>query len=123
MYEGCPILHKSQLQTEIVLSSTEIEYTGLYCALREAIPIMRLLREFKERGFTSEEPKKNIHCKVYEDNSGALDMAKEYKYRPRTNFLNIKHQQFRYYVERSEVTIQKVSTHDQRADYLTKPID
>ena len=34
MYEGCPILHKDQLQTEIALSGTESEYTGLYYALR-----------------------------------------------------------------------------------------
>ena len=76
MYEGCTILHKSQLQTEIALSSTESEYTGLSYALREAIPIMRLLRKFKQRGFTSEEQITKIHCKVYEDNSGTLDMAK-----------------------------------------------
>ena len=76
MYEGCPILHKSQLQTEIALSGTESEYTGLYYALREAIPIMRLLREFRERGFTAEEPTPKIHCKVYEDNSGVLKMEK-----------------------------------------------
>ena len=60
---------------------------------------------------------------MYEDNSGALDMTKEYKYRPRTKFLNIKLNQFRDYVERVEITIHKVSTHDQRADYLTKPLD
>ena len=54
LYEGCPILHKSQLQTEIALSSTESKYTGLSYAIREAIPIIRLLREFKQRGFTSE---------------------------------------------------------------------
>ena len=69
--------------------------------LREAIPIMRLLREFKERGFTSEKPTTKIHCKFYEDNSGALEMAKEYKYRPRKTFLNIKLNHFRDYVERS----------------------
>ena len=61
MYEGFTILHKSQLKTKIPLSSTESEYTGLSYALRDAIPIMRLLREFKERGFTSEEPTKKIH--------------------------------------------------------------
>ena len=44
MNEGCPILHKSQLQTEIALSRTKSEYTGLSYALREAIPIMRLPR-------------------------------------------------------------------------------
>ena len=60
---------------------------------------------------------------MYEDNSGALEMAKEYKYRPRTKFLNIKLHHFIYYVERGEITIHKVSTHDQRADYLTKPLD
>ena len=54
----------------------ESEYTGLSYALREAIPIMRLLRKFKQRGFTSEEQITKIHCKVYEDNSGTLDMAK-----------------------------------------------
>ena len=50
-------------------------------------------------------------------------MAKEYKYRPRKKFLNIKLHHFRDYVERGEITIHKVSTHDQRADYLTKPLD
>ena len=34
MFEGCPILHKSHLQTEIALSSTESEYTGISYALR-----------------------------------------------------------------------------------------
>ena len=50
-------------------------------------------------------------------------MAKEYKYRPRTKVLNIKLHRFIDYVERGDITIHKVSTHDQRADYLTKPLD
>ena len=123
MYQGCPILHKSQLQTEIALSSTESEYTGLSYALREAIPIMRLLRELKSYGYIQDAPKAQIKCKVYEDNSGALEMAKEYKYRPRTKFLNIKLHHFRDYVERGEIKILKVSTDNQHADYLTKPLN
>jgi hypothetical protein len=51
MYEGVPITWKSQLQTEIALSSTKSEYTGLSYALREAIPIMHLLKEMKAMGF------------------------------------------------------------------------
>ena len=84
---------------------------------------MILLREFKQRGFTSEEPITNIRCKVYEDNSGALDIAKEYKYRPRTKFLNIKLHHFRDYLYQGEITINKVSNHYQRANYLVKPLD
>jgi ribosomal protein S17E len=45
MYAGCTVLWKSQMQTEIALSSTESEYTGLSYALRDAIPIMELLKE------------------------------------------------------------------------------
>ena len=61
MYEGCPVLHKSQLQKEIALSSIEIEYTGLSYALREAIPIMRILNEFKDHGFITQAPKAKIY--------------------------------------------------------------
>ena len=64
-----------------------------------------------------------MNCKVYEDNSGALEMAREYKYCPRNKFLNIKIHHFRDYVERREISIHKVSTHDQHADYLTKPLN
>ena len=48
MYHGCPILWKSQLQTEINLSSTESEYTGLSYALRDAIPVMNLFNEINK---------------------------------------------------------------------------
>jgi hypothetical protein len=41
-YADCPILWKSQLQSECALSSTESEYTGLSYSLRDAIPIMNL---------------------------------------------------------------------------------
>lgn len=44
MHGGCPILWKSQLQTEIALSSTESEFTGLSYALHAAIPIMNLFK-------------------------------------------------------------------------------
>ena len=40
-----------------------------------------------------------IHCKVYEDNSGALEMVKEYKYRLSTKLLKIKLHHFRDYVD------------------------
>ena len=53
-YAGCPLLWKSQLQTEIAMSSTESEYTGLSYALRDAIPIMELLKEMKKRRYPIE---------------------------------------------------------------------
>ena len=121
-FEGCPIIWKSQMQTEICLSSTESEYIGLSYALREVIPIMEVIKEMNKLklAFTNVVPK--IHCKVFEDNSGALEMAKNYKYRPRTKHLNVKYHHFRDYVERGEITIHKIDTSNQLADYLTKPV-
>ena len=122
MYQGCPILWKSQLQTEVCLSSTESEYVGLSYALREAIPIMEVMKEMNQHGFNVSKEAPKLHFKVFEDNSGALEMANNHKYRPRTKHLNIKYHHFRHYVEKGEITVHKIDTKDQLADYLTKPV-
>ena len=122
-YMGCPVIWKSQLQTEIALSSTESEYIGLSYALREVIPIMETLKEMKRNNFPIGNITPNIHCRVFEDNSGALEMAKTHKYRPRTKHLNVKFHHFRDYVTRGEISVHKVDTKEQCADYLTKPLN
>ena len=50
-------------------------------------------------------------------------MAKTHKYRPRTKHLNVKLHHFRDYVVRNEISVHKIDTKDQRADYLTKPVN
>ena len=123
-YAGCPILWKSQLQNEVALSSTESEYTGLSYALRDAIPIMNLFKEMKEMGMPIHSSKAKVHCKVFEDNSGALEIAKVAKFRPRTKHLNNRLHHFRSYVDDTkEITIHKIDTEDQPADLLTKPLN
>ena len=109
-YAGCPILWKSQLQSKVALSSTESEYTGLSYALRDAIPIMNLLSEMKQRGFPIRSSKAKVHCKVFEDNTGALEIAKIHKYRPRTKHLNNRLHHFRSYVDNQQITIHKIDT-------------
>ena len=123
-YAGAAILWKSQLQTEIALSSTESEYTGLSYALRDAIPIMNLLKEMREGGIPIESSKAKVHCKVFEDNSGALEIARIPKYRPRTKHLNCRLHHFRSYVDDTrEISIHKIDTNEQPADMLTKPLN
>ena len=122
-YAGCPLLWKSQLQTEIALSSTESEYTGLSYALRDAIPIMELLKEFKQRKIPVTTAVAKVHCDVFEDNSGALEIARIHKYHPQTKHLNNRLHHFRDYVHRKEITIHHISTDSQPADMLTKPLN
>ena len=63
-----------------------------------------------------------VHCKVIEDNSGALEMATVHKYRPRTKHLGTKYHFFRQYVTDKEISIHKIGTEDQPSDTLTKPL-
>ena len=123
MCAGCPITWKSQLQTEFALSSAESEYAGLSCALREAIPVMELLNEMKANGFKVHTTTPEVHCKVFEDNSGALEMARTYKFRPRTKHLNCRLHHFRHYVERGSTSVHPIASEDQLADMLTKPVN
>jgi hypothetical protein len=122
-YAGCPILWKSQLHTECALSSTESEYTGLSYALRDAIPIMNLFTKMIEMGLPVTTSKAAVHCRVLEDNSRALELAKVAKYRPRTKHLNNRLHHFRSYVESGQISINKINTLEQPADLLTKPLN
>jgi len=122
MYAGIPIIHKSQLQTEIALSTTESEYTGLSYALRETIPLMELLKEMKEQGIPVLDHRPKVHCKVFEDNSGALEIASVHKYRPRTKHLCTKLHHFRSYVTGKQITILPIDTTAQPSDIFTKPL-
>ena len=122
-YNGCPIVWKSQLQTEVALSSTESEYTGHSYALQEAIPLIKLLKEMQGRGFPTADATASVHCRVFEDNSGALEMARVHKFRPRTKHLNVKLHHFRSYVESGAITLHAISSADQISDFLTKPLN
>jgi hypothetical protein len=83
---------------------------------------MQQLDEMQNFGFPIRTAKTKVHCKVFEDNSGALEIAKVHKYRPRTKHLNTKLHHFRDYVNRSIISIHKIDTSMQLADYLTKPV-
>jgi Reverse transcriptase (RNA-dependent DNA polymerase) len=75
IYAGCPLVWSSKLQTEIALSTTESEYIALSSALREVIPLRRLVQEMSNAGFDMPSGKGKVMCKAFEDNSGAYEMA------------------------------------------------
>ena len=112
-YAGCPIVWQSKLQTETALSTTEAEYIALSTSLREVISLMDLLKEAKEHGIPNVIVEPKIHCKVFEDNLGALAMAQVPKMRPRTKHLNVKYHHFRNHVASGEITLHAVASEDQ----------
>jgi hypothetical protein len=73
-FNNCLILWKLQMATVIMLSSTESEYMGASAALREVIPVMELLKEMKKMNVPIHDCTTRVHCKLYEENSGALEI-------------------------------------------------
>ena len=67
-------------------------------------------------------PTTEVKCKVFEDNSGALEMLKIDKYRPRTKHLCCRLHHFRSYVDAGKISMHKISSKEQDADMLTKPL-
>ena len=51
---------------------------------------MELLKEMKGKGFNALERKVKVHCRVFEDNSGAIEMAVVHKWIPSTKHLATK---------------------------------
>ena len=110
------------MQTHVSTSTTMAEYLALSRALRDVIPIMELLDEFKDSGYNllSMEPK--VYCTAFECNSGALEISRLPKMRPRNKAINSVYHHFREYVCLGQVSILPVSTMDQLADMITKPL-
>jgi len=122
-YAGCPLLWNSKLQTVIALSSTEAEVIALSEATREVIPLMRLAKELQKEGFGFATTTPTVRCTVFEDNSGAVEIAKVPKVRPRTKHLCTQYFHFRHHVESGDLKVLQVGTKDQEADIATKSVD
>ena len=79
-YAGCPILWKSKLLPEITLSTTESKIITLSATLKVVIPLMEITMEMKECRYQILSTQPHVHCRVFEDNSGTLELASTLKY-------------------------------------------
>jgi hypothetical protein len=119
-YAGCPMHWTSKMQTEIALSTTETEYIALSQSMREVLPIIQLLEEAKQLDIPVLNAKPKVHCKVFEDNAGAIEIANVPKMKLRTKHLNIKYHHFREEVRMGTISIYHTRTEDQIADIYIK---
>ena len=74
MYDGCPVIWKSKLQSLIALSTMEAQYISLSMCMRDLIPLRRVLHDLCEV-FDLGEAGVSAHSTVFEDNSAALTLA------------------------------------------------
>jgi hypothetical protein len=125
-YAGCPMYWQSKLQTEIALSTAELEYIALLQALRETLPMTNLMRETNVIS-PSYLPKPKIVLKVLEDNQFCIAMTNNPKVTPCTKHIAIKYHHFRKYIKTQSnpdgfIEIEYCSTEEQIANIFTKPV-
>lgn len=124
-----PLVWKSQLQSEISLSTTEAEYSSLSTSLRTLLPLRDLLLEVSTALGLHPSLSATLHCKAFQDNRAAWQLATQQKLTNRTKYFLVKWHWFWSHVHRSSeddadpkrfLEIDTCSTHVMRADIFTK---
>jgi len=125
-FGGVPLIWKSQLISEICLSTLHAEYVGLTNALRALIPIRNLIMDTISLMKIKFEDKPKMICKVFEDNQAAYLLATNQQLSVRTKYFCVKYHFFWQFVHHEEknpdgwLEIEKCATELMNADYLTK---
>jgi hypothetical protein len=122
-YAGVPLYWMSKLQTQFALSTAESEYIGLSTAARYVKGTIYLMKEIQEKLSLDIDAVPTVYCRMFEDNSAALEMARVPKMRPRTRHLNVAYHHFRSEVAKGTLRVEAIGTDDQQADIFTKPVE
>ena len=89
--------------------------------LRDDIPLIELLKELKGTiPFIDTIP--DVHCSIFEDNKGCIELLKTPIMRPRTKHIALKYHHFRGHVRQKLISIHYIDTKYQVADMFTKPL-
>lgn len=108
-------------QREVALSSTEAEHNAISESMRPTSQLMQLIDDSKTIGWKVSNDAPVVKCRIFEDNSGALEMVRMPKMRSRTKHICVRMHHFREHVRNKLVSIHKVRTEQQLADIATKP--
>lgn len=125
-FAGVPLVWKTQLISEICLSTLHAEYVGLSSALRALIPLRHITTEVLSFLDLPSTKPVEVHCTVFEDNQGAYLLATNQRITARTKYFNVKYHFFWSFVYHPDknpdgwIVVVKCPTDLMNADYLTK---
>jgi virulence-associated protein VapD len=88
--------------------------------MRKLIPLCQTVNLLCATILGKSDIKTKMYSSVFEDNIGALQLARAPRMTPRTKIYSIKHNFSSTYVDLQDVKLFKIGTKEQRADILTK---
>ena len=104
MYANFPIIWCSKLQTEISLSTRENEYVVLSQLLRDVKPLIGMLKVVTAT-IKTDEIIPIVHCTIFEENRGCIDLVETPKIRLGPKCIAIKDHHFRSHVRDKTISI------------------
>lgn len=111
---GAAISWKSQRQSIVALSSTEAEYIALSSTVKECLWIQQFVNELKPLFVST--------TIIYADNSSSIKIGEMEAFRERTKHIDVRYHHIRQQIAEKRIELRYVSTHDNTADLLTKPL-
>jgi hypothetical protein len=114
MLGGNPVTWKSQKQKVVALSSCEAEYVAATTAACQGVWLQRLMEDLlkKRCGTTT----------ILIDNQSAIQLCKNPVFHDRTKHIDVRYHYIRECIEAGKISVDYVSTGEQLADILTKPL-
>jgi len=118
----CPVLWKSQLQSETATSTMEAEINAMAACCRELFPILDMVQELSGAIGLSAKDGASMHIRLHEDNAGALILAQTIppEFTPRSKHYAIKTNWFREQIVARGIKLIKCETKEMLGDIFTK---
>ena len=111
---GTAISWASIKQSNIVLSTTEAEYTGLSETGKESIFLQQMFHIMDDQEYSP--------VKIMEDNQGANALATNPEFHKRSKHIDIRYHHVRQLVETNRIKIEYIASKENPSDMLTKPL-
>lgn len=114
LLHGGPVAWSSRRQSCVALSTTEAEFVASSEATREGVWLGRLMGDIT--------PGWKGPIRIMCDNKSAVDLIKNPVYHQRSKHIDVRYYFVRERQEAGDIDVQQISTYDQLADPLTKPL-
>lgn len=111
---NCLIAWHSRKQSSVSLSTGEAEYIAAASCCTQLVWMRQMLVDYSMTGGTM-----TLHC----DNTSAINISKNSVQHSRTKHIDIRHHFIRELVEEKTIEFEYISTDNQLADIMTKPLD
>jgi len=112
---GAPISWQTRQQPSVALSTMESEFMAACAAAQESVWLTQLLQEFTCT---------LIHPVIlFEDNKSCIDYTKNSTNHQKTKHISVRYHFIRELVEKKILQLTAISSEDNLADIMTKPLD